>query len=131
VRVREGRAVKAEGNPGHPLNHGALCVRGQAALQGLYDPDRVAGPFRRAQKAPPAKLSWDDGIKALAAQIRALRDAGHADRIAFLTPLLTGSLDAFVERWLKAVGGGTRVRYEPFAYEPLREASRRAFGKDA
>jgi len=129
VRVREGRAVKAEGHPGHPLNRGALCVRGQAALQGLYDPDRVAGPYRRDRAT--SKLSWDDGLKALAASIRALREAGRADRIAFVTPLLTGSLDALVDRWLKALGGGTRIRYEPFAYEPLREAGRRAFGKDA
>ena len=35
ARNREGRIVKLEGNPGHPVNAGALCMRGQAALQGL------------------------------------------------------------------------------------------------
>jgi len=30
VRVREGRAVKAEGNPVHPVNQGALCSRVQS-----------------------------------------------------------------------------------------------------
>lgn len=34
VRVREGRAVKVEGNPDHPVNRGRLCARGQASLQG-------------------------------------------------------------------------------------------------
>ncbi|MDP1857225.1 MAG: hypothetical protein Q8K82_01060, partial [Gemmatimonadaceae bacterium] len=34
AEVRDGRAVKLEGNPEHPVNHGALCARGQAALQG-------------------------------------------------------------------------------------------------
>ena len=47
VRTREGRAVKVEGNPEHPINRGSLCVRGQASLQGLYNPDRIAGPQRR------------------------------------------------------------------------------------
>ena len=44
ARNREGRVVKLEGNPEHPVNRGALCIRGQAALQGLYHPDRFAGP---------------------------------------------------------------------------------------
>src|SRR5881398_3188343 len=35
------------GNPDHPVNQGALCARGQAALQGLYHPDRFAGPRLR------------------------------------------------------------------------------------
>lgn len=32
VRVREGRAVKVEGNPLSPFNGGGLCARGQASL---------------------------------------------------------------------------------------------------
>ncbi|MGH7507145.1 MAG: twin-arginine translocation signal domain-containing protein, partial [Longimicrobiales bacterium] len=34
IRTREGRAVKAEGNPLSPISHGKLCARGQASLQG-------------------------------------------------------------------------------------------------
>src|SRR3972149_3305960 len=48
ARNRDGRVVKLEGNPDHPVNRGALCIRGQAALQGLYHPDRFAGPLGRA-----------------------------------------------------------------------------------
>ena len=44
VRTREGRAVKVEGNPNSPVNKGSLCALGQAALQSLYDPDRLRGP---------------------------------------------------------------------------------------
>ena len=47
VRVMEGRAKKIEGNPRHPINRGKLCVQGQAALQGLYNPDRLRGPLKR------------------------------------------------------------------------------------
>ena len=39
VKVREGRPIKVEGNPDHPVNAGRLCARGQASLQGLYNPD--------------------------------------------------------------------------------------------
>jgi len=40
VRTREGRVVKVEGNPDHPVSRGALCSRGHSSLQGLYNPDR-------------------------------------------------------------------------------------------
>ena len=56
AETRDGRAIKLEGNPEHPVNHGALCARGQAALQGLYNPDRYRGPMvregRRAASRP-------------------------------------------------------------------------------
>src|SRR5256885_16952036 len=38
AKVREGRVIKLEGNPESPINEGRLCSRGQAALQGLYNP---------------------------------------------------------------------------------------------
>src|SRR2546423_848958 len=41
VKTREGRPIKIEGNPDHPLNKGALCARGQASILNLYDPDRL------------------------------------------------------------------------------------------
>ena len=41
AKNREGRIVKLEGNPQHPINQGKLCIRGQAAPQGIYNPDRL------------------------------------------------------------------------------------------
>jgi molybdopterin-containing oxidoreductase family iron-sulfur binding subunit len=41
AKSREARLVKIEGNPLHPINKGKLCMRGQAALQGIYNPDRL------------------------------------------------------------------------------------------
>src|SRR3989304_5951642 len=50
VKNREGRAIKIEGNPLHPVNQGALCLRGQAAVQGVYNPDRVQLPLLRTER---------------------------------------------------------------------------------
>ena len=47
IETRDGRVIKLEGNPAHPLNRGALCARGQAAPQGLYNPDRYREPMVR------------------------------------------------------------------------------------
>ncbi len=49
VRTMEGRAIKAEGNPKHPVNRGKICSRGLTAVQGLYNPDRIKGPVEMAR----------------------------------------------------------------------------------
>ena len=45
VRVMSGRARKIEGNPDYPLNRGKTSARAQAALQTLYNPDRIPNPM--------------------------------------------------------------------------------------
>jgi molybdopterin-containing oxidoreductase family iron-sulfur binding subunit len=47
VRTREGRPIKLEGNPAHPVNQGALCARGQAGIGHTYHPDRFRSALLR------------------------------------------------------------------------------------
>lgn len=135
VRTREGRAVKIEGNPEHPINRGGLCVRGQSSLQGLYNPDRIPGPQRRrvtnaaAGQSVLDALPWEDAQQDLVDRVQALRDAGRGDRIAVVTPPLTGTMAALTATWVESLGGARWVRYEPFAYEATRESNRQLFGR--
>jgi anaerobic selenocysteine-containing dehydrogenase/Fe-S-cluster-containing dehydrogenase component len=129
AKSREGRIVKLEGNPDHPVNRGALCARGQASLLGAYDPDRVPGPRVREGGAWRA-LSVADAHKLFVDKVAAARQAG-AGRIAMITQLETGSLGRLADEWLKAVGGRSRIAYETFAHEDLRAASQAVFGVDA
>ena len=75
VRTFQGRALKVEGNPQHPVNRGKTCPRGQVTLQGLYNPDRVQGPIQHTRgealyndrfQAVPSNLSWDEAIQVVA-----------------------------------------------------------------
>ena len=124
VRTREGRPVKLEGNPDHPVNQGALCARGQASIGHLYSPDRIQGPQRRSgDELTP--LSWDEAVAELAAKVRANpggtyligRDAG---------PTANGVID----RVAQGIGAGGRVVYDPFANEALAAATKKVFGVD-
>jgi anaerobic selenocysteine-containing dehydrogenase/Fe-S-cluster-containing dehydrogenase component len=126
VKTREGRPVKIEGNPRHPVNRGKLCARGQAALQGLYDPDRVTQPMKRdGEHWTP--ITWDEAEQTLATALTAASTAG-ADRVAYVGGADSGALDRFTAAWLAAFRSTRYVRYEAFAYEPLREANRLVFG---
>jgi anaerobic selenocysteine-containing dehydrogenase/Fe-S-cluster-containing dehydrogenase component len=128
ARNRDGRVVKLEGNPEHPVNHGSLCARGQAALQGLYHPDRVIGPQRREGDAFKP-LGWEDALKLVGDKLAAVRSKPRA--LAAVTQLETGSLGTLLDRWLQALGGRPRVTLEPFGYEAIRAANRATFGRDA
>jgi anaerobic selenocysteine-containing dehydrogenase/Fe-S-cluster-containing dehydrogenase component len=130
AKNREGRVVKLEGNPDHPVNRGALCARGHAALQGLYHPDRFTGPLLRDGAAlKPAP--WDAALKVVADKIAALRSASKGGAIALVTQLETSSLGALLDTWTRALGIRPRLTFEPFGYEANRAANRITFGRDA
>ena len=122
IKQREGRIVKLEGNPKHPVNRGGLCARGHAGLQTLYDPDRIKTPLLKDGTAWKA-VSWDEALRLGAARLSAARG-----KLALVTGNLTGSFQRLAETWA-AAGGGTYLVHEAFAHESLREANRRTFGQ--
>ncbi len=147
VRCRDGRVVKPEGNPSHPVSRGGLCPRGQSAPQGLYDPDRVRGPLKRkgpqGPKGPKGggntsvaplgplgllgpfeSLSWSQAI----AEVRdALK---NAKRLFVISDLQTGALAEIIQQFHRSRGiPGQVIFHEAFDYEALRAANGRLFGR--
>ena len=130
ARNREGRIVKVEGNPEHPVNQGALCARGQASVQGVYHPDRFSGPQRR-DGAALRPVAWDDALKLAADKLGAARSGGKSRGIVLVSQLESGSLGALMGRFATALGARGHVMLEPFGYEWIRAASRAVFNRDA
>jgi molybdopterin-containing oxidoreductase family iron-sulfur binding subunit len=123
VRTREGRVVKLEGNPEHPVSGGALCSRGHASLQHLYNPDRYTGPMIREDgELRPA--TWEEAEDLLAQEIQS---AGG--NVLFIGGHMGPSMNRLVSDFLGAVGGN-RVQYEAISDAPLRAAAQMAFGHD-
>ncbi|NTU59879.1 MAG: molybdopterin-dependent oxidoreductase, partial [Deltaproteobacteria bacterium] len=76
VTVTDGKAVKVEGLESHPINHGKLCPKGEAALDAVYNPDRIKTPLKRVgDKFEP--ISWDQALGEIAEKLNQLkRDHG-------------------------------------------------------
>ena len=127
VKAREGRAIKLEGNPQHPVNLGGLCARGQAGLQGLYDPDRIRTPLMK-QNGTWKAVTWEEALMFASGKIGEARKGNRG--LALLTDHATGSLQALAAEWA-AGASATHLVYEPFGHESLREANRRTFGESA
>ncbi|MBI4483934.1 MAG: molybdopterin-dependent oxidoreductase, partial [Acidobacteria bacterium] len=127
--ARDGRVVKVEGNPNHPVNQGTLCARGQAALQGLYDPDRVTRPLVRSSSGNLEPTTWEDALGRLGRELSRLRP-GDPARLVFLSGILGPSLQALAEQWLHLLGGGRLIQYEVLGYEAVKAANRISFGRE-
>ena len=125
LRHREGRVVNASGNPDHPVNKGGLCPRGQSAVQGLYDPDRLKKVL--CAKCGREMDEWDGPLAEVAASLK--RSQG---KITIISDLQTGALLEVMESFLDAFGSKGRLfLYEPFNYEPMRKANEQLFGLNA
>ena len=67
ITVRNGRVVHVEGDHRAVASRGNLCVKGRAAVQALYHPDRIRYPMKRtAPKGQDPKwqrISHDEAIR--------------------------------------------------------------------
>ncbi|MEJ2734400.1 MAG: molybdopterin dinucleotide binding domain-containing protein [Anaerolineae bacterium] len=131
VRTMNGRALKIEGNPEHPLNRGKLCARGQAGLQLLYNPDRLAGPVQQAQRGSRQfqSLDWGEAINALYDK---LQMAGGA--VAVWTGSTTsGHLSGLFQRFTSALGAPDPLVFDLYTalhgYHELAATSGTLFGQ--
>lgn len=98
VRTYQGRALKTEGNANHPLNLGKTCARGQATLQGLYNPDRVQGP---------SNGDWNAAIQTVADALKNYKPS----EVAFLMGMAPDHLFDLVTDLANATGMNAPVRF--------------------
>lgn len=124
AEVRDGRAIKLEGNPDHPINRGALCARGQSALQGLYNPDRFRTPMIR-QDGRLTPTTWETAITTLTQRIAGARAQGQ--NVVFINQAESGSFPAFLDSWLGVYGFPAHIAYDAEADLAVREANRQSY----
>jgi anaerobic selenocysteine-containing dehydrogenase len=73
VTIEDGTAVKVEGLENHPINHGELCPKGEAALTHIYSPDRIKTPLKKVDgKFVP--VSWDQALDEISAKLLDLKE---------------------------------------------------------
>ncbi|HUQ18873.1 MAG TPA: molybdopterin-dependent oxidoreductase [Gemmatimonadaceae bacterium] len=127
AETRDGRTIKLEGNPDHPMSRGALCSRGQAALQGLYNPDRYRGPMiREGGVLKPA--TWDAALQLFVSKLAELRTKGNAGNAAFINAHESGSFRNFLDTWLAGYGIPAHLSYDPEADYAAISANRQSYG---
>jgi len=121
---------KLEGNPLDPVSGGRLCARGQASLQGLYNPDRLRGPMRRVGprgQAEFAPTSWEEAVAVAAEKLTLVREADPT-RIVFLTGPQAGTRALAIRRFLEALGAPPAVNFGIADFPLERKAAEQVYG---
>ena len=127
AKNREGRVIKLEGNHLHPINRGALCIRGQAALQGVYNPDRLTLPHRKTADGWQT-IPFVEAEELIRQKARAAADGGSG-RVALVSETVGQTQMDLFARVMNHFEGQDPVVFEPLAYESLKYACQQLFGR--
>ncbi len=74
VTVEDGRAVRMEGDPTHPITRGFLCVKVNQYIEHVYSERRVLTPRRRVGPKGSgefAAISWEEALDEIATRFAA------------------------------------------------------------
>jgi molybdopterin-containing oxidoreductase family iron-sulfur binding subunit len=127
VKSYDGRPIKIEGNPSHPLNAGAADFTAQASVLEVYDPDRSFGLVKRTQGKPePQAASWDEFRKEFVKNTPADGAGLCILSEASSSPSLAAMRAAIEKKYPKAEW----YEYEPINDDNVREGTKVAFGQD-
>lgn len=116
AKVRDGRPIKLEGNPQHPLSRGGLCAVGQASLLGLYDSQRLKAPMQGGRE-----IAWE----ALDAEItKAFSDlrAGKGSLRLVTASVISPTTRSIIDHFLAAFENAKHIQYDPVSYSAILDA---------
>jgi molybdopterin-containing oxidoreductase family iron-sulfur binding subunit len=124
VESHEGRPTKIEGNPAHPISRGATDLFAQAAILGLYDPDRSQSLTHLGD------IRTFDAFVAAMRAVVAAQQATRGGGFRVLTETVASpTLHAQIQELVARFPAARWVQWEPFAPHNAREGARLAFGE--
>ncbi|MGD9486978.1 MAG: TAT-variant-translocated molybdopterin oxidoreductase [Calditrichaceae bacterium] len=115
----DGRPVKIEGNPEHPISKGGVCAVGQASILGLYDSQRLQKPMSKG-----TSVEWSVIDSNVGSGLKNITDG-----VYILTGTLTSPTTAeMINRFLKRFKKSGHVEYDAVSYSAIPDAHERTFG---
>ena len=113
VRKVADRAIKIEGQSGHPVNDGGICSLGLSGLQLLYGPTRVKQPLKRVGNRGAGQwepISWDAALEEVAKRLNDIKAAGKANEVACIADSERGTVPGLLNRFLQAYGSPNFIK---------------------
>ncbi len=123
VGVRDGRPLKMEGMPEHPLSQGGLCAVGQALPLELYDSQVYSGPIANHKEA-----TWNNIDEAIKAKLK--KFATEKGAIRFVTNSVTSpTLKNSINQFLKQYPGSKHITFDSFSNSAILDSHKISHGE--
>ncbi len=117
-RVVNGKAVRVQGNPVHPINKGRLCPKGLSSLQLLYHPERLKTPLKKeGNRFVPA--SWNEATDIVSKKLSSLKASPQS--LLFLKNEGNALTDKVMEHFMASFGSPNLVNMD--GVSPARNAA--------
>ncbi|MDZ4723803.1 MAG: TAT-variant-translocated molybdopterin oxidoreductase [candidate division Zixibacteria bacterium] len=114
VKSNDGRPTKIEGNPEHPSTIGRADIWIQAAILGLYDPDRAKNITHSGKE-----VAWDDFVADWSTQFTKF-SANRGQGLAVMSEQFSSpTLARLKEEFMEAFPSAQFVSYEPVNDETI------------
>src|SRR5215831_17657637 len=102
--VEDGRFAKVSVDPQHP--NGCICIKGTAAPEIVYAPDRLRHPMIRTRPkgdADPgwARISWDEALALVTSRLLDIRAQHGAEAVVFSRATPAGSSSTDFAGWFQ------------------------------
>jgi anaerobic selenocysteine-containing dehydrogenase len=94
VHVQDGRAVRVQGDPEHPVTQGFLCTKVNRYVERTYHADRLTVPLRRVGSKGEGRFepaTWDEALDDIARRLNENRQGPHGPQ-AILPYSYSGTL---------------------------------------
>ncbi len=125
----DGRPIKVDGNPNHPISLGASDAIAQASVLELYDPSRARTVTTPAKGTGRLTSSWDSFSTSTLAALETLK-AKQGEGLALLCEATTSLTIATAKaRLMAAYPKAQWFEYEPISGDNAIEGARLAFGR--
>ncbi|HPJ68853.1 MAG TPA: molybdopterin-dependent oxidoreductase [Desulfobacteraceae bacterium] len=131
VTIKNGKAVKVEGQKSHPLNKGYLCPKGQAMIEHLYHPERLKYPLKKVNDEF-VRISWEQAMSEIADKLDSLRKNYGPSALAFFCGSIgveNLEMISLTHRFKGAFGSPNFFSVESICYRMRIRARQITFGK--
>src|SRR5438093_337083 len=124
VESHEGRPTKIEGNPEHPGSLGATDVFAQAAVLGLYDPDRSQTLLTLGEIRP-----WPRFLGAIRSVLGAQQPLQGRGLRLLTESISSPTLAAQIHEWLSRYPAAKWHQWDTASHDNARAGAKLAFGE--
>ncbi len=127
IKTREGRPVKIDGNPDHPVNKGKISAACQASLLGLYDPDRLQSPVKKINNRDIEKISWQEADSEI---VNFLSNRSDKDIAIIAGAILSSTTKKVLDDFISAYPSTKIYSYQLFNDGLRNSAWKKCYGTD-